>query len=176
MEITLIQRTIKKKNTDYKEVVNLLNRLFPKKELYPMWILMFIASFKKCKFISYYHDDEFIGISYTIEFKQIVHIKYLAVDDNIHSNGYGSKIIKILKENYNNKTMTLFIETVDENEVNYEQRVKRLNFYLKNGFSDIGISAMDKKPYVDILCTDSSYSLKQCKKMMRFIPMKVYKR
>ena len=52
--------------------------------------------------------------------------------------GCGSDILLRLKEENPEKTVVLNIEPLDERAENYEERVRRLAFYEKNGFFDTG--------------------------------------
>jgi GNAT superfamily N-acetyltransferase len=60
-------------------------------------------------------------------------VLYLATDESIRSKGYGSKMLKWIVENAR-RTVVLNIETVEKAYENYEQRLKRQKFYIKNGF------------------------------------------
>ncbi len=171
----LTEKVVKKSNANYPEIKSLMKRAFPKEELFPLCLLRLFSYKKKCNFTAYYHHDNFVGITYTIESKETLFVVYLAVNDFIQSQGYGSKILENLKQKNKDKSVTLFIETMDSTADNYKQRVKRLAFYEKNGFTHLGISVGGKEAFVDILSTDSKFSLEQCKKLVKFIPMKVYK-
>ena len=46
------------------------------------------------------------------------------------------RILKSIKQKYRNYRIILCIEPVDKNSNNYEQRMKRKKFYLKNEFKD----------------------------------------
>lgn len=179
--VLLTEKVVKKSNPDYEEIASLMKRAFPKEELFPLCLLRLFSYEKKCNFTAYFPDDnfvgKFVGLSYTVESNETLFVVYLAVHDSIQSQGYGSKILENLKQKYKNKSVTLFIETMDttaEKADNYAQRVKRLAFYEKNGFTHLGISAGGKEPFVDILSTDSEFSLAQCKKLMKLIPMRVF--
>lgn len=171
--MTLTERVLKTDDIDYKKVKELMKKLFPKEELAPMWVLMLLGRCRPCNFSVFYCEDLFVGLVYTIELKGILHIKYLAVDDEIHSVGYGSEIVNIIKERYKDKTVTLFIEIPNSDFTNYNQRVRRLKFYEKNGFYPSKINLVDKVPLYELLSTDPDFSLKDCKNILRFFPMKV---
>ncbi len=170
----LTEKPVKKSNSDYPEIERLMKLAFPKEELFPLCLLRLFSCEKKCNFTAFYHEVKFVGLMYTVESKETLFVVYLAVNDSIQSQGYGSEILENLKQKHSDKSVTLFIETMDSTADNYKQRVKRLAFYEKNGFTHLGISAGGKEPFVDILSTDSEFSLKQCKKLMKFIPMRVF--
>ena len=64
----------------------------------------------------------------------MVFVLYLAVNFKNRHKGYGSKLIQWCLENYEGKSIYLNIDEVDKRFKDYDTRVKRLNFYLKNGF------------------------------------------
>ncbi len=171
----LTEKTITRKQNDYKEIASFMKRVFPKEELIPMWLLCIATKKKKYDFKAYYDNDLFVGILFTIDTKDTLFVFYIAVNDKIHSKGYGSELLKALFERYPEKSVTLFIETMDDkNAENYEQRIKRLAFYERNGFVHTGIKAGFKTPFVDILSTDKEFDIPKTKKLMKFMPMKIY--
>ena len=171
----LIEKKLSKKLSNYHEIGEFMKRVFPKDERMPMWLIRVLIHKKNYQCNVYYDQNVFVGIVFTIESDDTVFVFYLAVNDAIHSRGYGSELLQVLFEKYPEKSVTLFIETMDDKEAdNYEQRVKRLAFYERNGFSQTGFQAGGKKPVVDILSRDKSYTIDQAKKLMKWIPMKLF--
>ncbi len=171
----LIERRVTKKLDNYNEIVEFMKRSFPKEELMPMWLLLLITKMKNYKFSAYYDGDMFVGILFTIESKDSLFIFYIAINDKIQSKGYGSKLLQLMFEKYPNKPISLFIETMDDKEAsNYEQRIKRLAFYEKNGFLHTGIKAGGKTPFIDILSTDENFDVTKAKKLLKIMPMKIF--
>ncbi len=173
--MNLTEKNLSRKLSNYKDICHFMKRVFPKEELIPMWIIQLITLKKGYDFKVYYDSDLFVGIIFTIESDETIFVFYIAVNDQIHSKGYGSKLLQVLFNQYPNKPITLFIETMDDKNVsNYEQRVRRLAFYERNGFTHTGIKAGYKTPFVDILSTNKNYNLNDAKKLMKSIPMKVF--
>ncbi len=173
--MNLTEKKLSRKLANYKEICDFMKRVFPKEELMPMWLINLLTLKKNYNFKVYYDNDLFVGILFTIESDDTLFVFYIAVNDKIHSKGYGSKLLQVLFDKYPNKSITLFIETMDDiNAENYEQRVKRLAFYERNGFVHTGIKAGFKTPFVDILSTDKEYNTVKAKKLMKSIPMKIF--
>ncbi len=174
--MNLTEKKLSRKLPNYKEVCAFMKRVFPKEELMPIWLIRLLTTLKKnYDFKVYYENDLFVGILFTIESVDTLFVFYIAVNDEIHSKGYGSKLLNVIFEKYPDKSVTLFIETMDDKDAeNYEQRVKRLAFYERNGFFHTGIKAGFKTPFVDILSTDKGYDAIKAKKLMKSIPMKIF--
>ncbi len=173
--MNLTEKNLSKKLSNYKEICQFMQRVFPKEELIPMWLIRIITLKKNYDFKVYYDNSLFVGILFTIDTKDTLFVFYIAVNDAIHSKGYGSKLLQVLFNKYPNKSVTLFIETMnDKNAANYEQRLKRLAFYERNGFVNTKIKAGFKAPLDDILSTDKYYDITNAKKLMKSIPMKIF--
>ncbi len=173
--MNLTEKNLSRKLSDYKEICQFMKRVFPREEVIPMWLVRLFNLKKKYDFNVYYDNDLFVGILFTIDTKDTIFVFYLAVNDKIQSKGYGREILQILFQKYPDKSVTLFIETMDDkNAKNYEQRVKRLAFYERNGFFYTCIKAGFRDPFVDILSTDKDYNLAKAKKLMKAIPMKIF--
>ncbi len=171
----LIEKDLSTNLNNYQEVCHFMKRVFPKEELMPMWFIRLLTYKKNYNFKVFYDQDLFVGIVFTIELEDTLFIFYLAVNDQIHSKGYGSMLLNLLIDKYKDKSITLFIETMDDTAaINYEQRVKRLDFYERNGFVHTGLKAGFKSPFVDILSTDTNYTKLKAKKLMKLIPMKIF--
>ncbi len=173
--MNLTEKDLSKKLTNYQEICAFMKRVFPKEELMAMWLIRLLTLKKNYDFKVYYDNELFVGILFTIESDDTVFVFYLAVNDKIHSKGYGSRLLNILFDKYPDKSITLFIETMDDtNALNYDQRIKRLSFYERNGFAHTGIKAGFKTPFIDILSTDKEYDAAQAKKLMKFMPMRIF--
>ena len=160
---------------DFGKQKALQKRAFPKNEQYPFWILRLMACRKGIDYFAHYDNDLFCGISYTSSTDKIMYVLYLAVNDEIRSKGYGTLILKHLKEMGGNREITLNIEPLYENADNYEQRIKRMKFYEKNGFRDTGYRLVDKTGEYAVLSTSDNFSIEDYKKAISKIGMNLYK-
>ncbi|NLZ95050.1 MAG: GNAT family N-acetyltransferase [Bacteroidales bacterium] len=78
--------------------------------------------------LSAWEGNQFIGIVFYWEWKNYRYVEYLAVDPELHGHGYGSQIIKQIKDSQH--TIILEIDPL----IN-ELSVRRLQFYEQAGFS-----------------------------------------
>lgn len=174
MKIILTAKSVNKKLNEYSEIKNLCATAFPKNEQMPMWILLLLSKRNGIDFTAYYDNDTFCGISYTVFKNNTVFVLYLAVNDKIRSKGYGSKILDSIKKNYNGKSIVLNIEPLDSNAENYEQRVKRFEFYKRNGFSSTNHLINDISGKYLILSTSKSFSVKAYKDTIKKLSFGFY--
>lgn len=145
-------RRIKRGTHQYGVVKKLFERAFPKAERLPMWLLLLLARRKGVDFEAYYDDDNFCGFSYIVENDDLAFILYLAVNDEMRSQGYGSRILECVKTKAGEKPIVLNIEPLDSNAENCEQRKRRLTFYEKNGYVNTGFVLRENKEKIFNTC------------------------
>lgn len=80
-------------------------------------------------------------------------VLYLATNEQIRSQGYGSMILDEVKQMTGGKECVLHIEALDENAENYEQRIRRKHFYEKNGFHSTGYMYKESDVEYEVLST-----------------------
>lgn len=78
--------------------------------------------------LSVWDDNQFIGIVFYWEWSNYRYVEYLAVSPDLHGHGYGSKIIKKIRDSQH--TVILEIDPL----IN-ELSVRRLQFYEQAGFT-----------------------------------------
>ena len=117
-----------------KDVEPLFVSAFPSDERPPASI--YFRSFKNenKKLFAFYDNDAFVGFISIILFEDICYVFFLAVQDEKRNQGYGSEILNTIKELYSDYVILLCYEEVDEKYEDNEKRIKRANFYAKNGF------------------------------------------
>ena len=139
---------------DYKKIVSIYKTSFPKAERFPIWILRLLSHLKTVNSFAFYDKDKLCGFSYFLVNEETVFILFLAVNNEIRSKGYGSQILSWIKNKYKDKTIFLDVEKIDKSADNYNQRVKRIEFYEKNGiYQTNNFFTYDDVTY-EILSTD----------------------
>ena len=116
------------------EIKKLYDEAFPKEEQIPFWILRKASRTSTADLMQVYDDDLLVGFIHLVYFEDVVYLYYLAIEPDERGQGYGSKILQALRRRFSARRIILNIEVVDENCDNYEERKKRKEFYLKNGF------------------------------------------
>ena len=158
----------------YKAVKRLQKTAFPKSEQMPLAAMHLLALRKGIEYTAYYDSDLFCGITYTVVTGTDVFVLYLAVDDAVRSNGYGSEILAFLKEKYPAKQISPNVEPPDNGADNIEQRIKRIAFYKRNGFSLTGYRAKDYSHEYLIMSTAHNFKIEGYKGALNKLSMHTY--
>ncbi len=85
--------------------------------------------------LAFFDGNAFVGFASILTCLNISHVIYFAVAPDKRDEGYGSRIINTIcdiKKNY--KVIVDVEDPAEERAKNRDQRVKRLDFYEKNGF------------------------------------------
>lgn len=122
------------------EIKALYHIAFPKEERLPWHLLRFLPALKRSNLTAYYDGAAFCGFTFTATEGDVLYVMFFAVDSEVRGQGYGCAILAYLKQNNPGKTILLNVELLDETAPNYDQRIKRMAFYKKNGFCDTGFN------------------------------------
>lgn len=120
-------------------VNELLHSAFPKNELLPFWFLLQRAKNNSIDFLALYDDEAFIGFTYLVTNNDLTFILYLAISNPVRSKGYGKIALETIQAKYPNNRIVLNIEAIENGAPNYEQRVSRKSFYIKNGYKNTSL-------------------------------------
>lgn len=125
---------------------------FPKDERAPFFFLKAKAKKNLADFYGVYDDTLFVGLVYEVYYNDIVYVFYLAINPHLRGKGYGSGVLNKIKQRNKGKRIILNIEILDKNSDNYDERVKRKEFYLKNGFKETQLKTKEGNVVYEMLC------------------------
>lgn len=137
------------------EIKKLYMNSFPKNERFPFWLLKHCSKEKNVVFNVILEGNKLIGMEYIIHYENISYLMYLAVDKSQRDKGYGSQILKDLSQEYN--TIILSIEKANKDVKDDKQ--KRKDFYLRNGFNETNKFIQDNEVEYEVLCTNKEYDI-----------------
>ncbi len=100
-----------------------------------------------------YDGKKPIGFVVLLKNKECGYIYFLAIDSHVRSKDYGSMAIQKLLEVYSDLQLVLDFEVLDENAENNAQRIRRKNFYLRNGFHETGNYTMLCEGRFEVVCS-----------------------
>lgn len=106
---------------------------FPDNERKPFSLIRSMQKKGKSDIWYFEKNNKFVGLTFTINSNEMILIDYLAVVSAKRSNGIGSEIIEHLRNYYTGKGIFVEIESVYEKCDNLNDRLRRKQFYLRNG-------------------------------------------
>ena len=111
---------------------------FPKEEQMPWPLVRLLICQRDVDVHGYYDGGRFCGFTFSAATEDVLFILFFAVADDCRGQGYGSAILKLLKDEKPGRSIVLNVELLDPEAENYDQRLRRMAFYRKNGFYDTG--------------------------------------
>ncbi|MDF7639261.1 GNAT family N-acetyltransferase [Lactobacillus sp. ESL0791] len=122
-----------------------------------------------------YDKTEFVGLDFLVEGKTEVYLGYLAIVPDKRGQGYGSRVLKVLEQNYSAKQLVLDIEPVTRKAENYKQRSSRLHFYQHNGFHRTKKDLVDDGGEYAILTTANKFNPAVFKHLLKWMSFGLYR-
>jgi len=106
-------------------------------------------------------DGRFAGFASTVRGDELVLVDYLAVSPAMRNGGVGSAILGALRHAYPDKHLFLEIESVWEDVPDSEARLRRKNFYLRNGFTPMNLMVWLFGVKMEVLGIDCKMSFEE---------------
>lgn len=122
---------------DLKKIVDLYQIAFPSYERIPSPILT-KKSKNTCLLSAYNEKNVFCGFVHMLNINTLTHITYLAVEDIFRGKGYGTDILHSIYDMQPQNIIAVDIEKPNNAADNNLQRLRRKNFYIRNGFYETG--------------------------------------
>lgn len=138
-------------SAEVKKIKELYFAAFPKEERAPFGMMARKARRSKGRMLAAKDGDTFVGFTYIVENAACAYLFYLAISPEARGRGYGSAILGKLREMYKDKRLFLARESLDPASDNYEQRVRRHEFYLRGGFEDLACKIREYKVTFDVM-------------------------
>lgn len=125
----------------WRQIYRLYREAFPECEQKPFWLIRLKNIQGKAD--AWYMEDKgtFVGLAITMNAKELVLLDYFAIEESLRGKGYGSEGLKALQTYYAGRKFFLEAESVYAEAENREQRLRRKQFYLKNGMSEMKMIA-----------------------------------
>lgn len=149
---------------------------FPKIERHSLREIHAAARKGRAEYLAFYEGRKFVGLTYLIVRENVALLLYFAVNPKMRNMGYGSSILQSLKERYSGKDLVILIESIYDACDNKEMRVRRMNFYLRNGLRDTGLihSTIDGGANYIILNSREPFRLEAYKALFQDYPFPTY--
>ena len=141
MALSFIEITLTSKESD--EVKSLYLSSFPKEERPPFEYLFQEKMKGKLTVYEIKEGETFVGLAVVANYLDLAYLFFFAIQESLRGKGYGGKAIKELISLYNKKRLYLCAEEVDVSYPDYENRKRREDFYIRNGFRNTKIAFME---------------------------------
>lgn len=151
MKITL--KRINLFSPDYPKISRLYKTAFPADERAPMPVLTFKSGRENVDFWGLYANDEWIGLAYAITENDLTYLFYLALSEDVRGKGLGSKSLQALMKHYSDNRFYIALEQLDPAADNIGERIRRRQFYLKNGLKPINRTIREASVVYDVMST-----------------------
>ncbi len=123
---------------DMDKLCTLNAEAFPENERLRVEDMLAMAAHQETDFMAVYDDSAFVAFYLVFRGELSAYIYFFAVTADKRSLGYGSAILRHLREEYGAYQLVLDLEELDEAAENYRQRLTRKHFYLRNGCRETG--------------------------------------
>ncbi len=153
----------------WKEVNFLAKEAFPPEEYIAPTKLVEMAKEEDFDFFDLTDDGLFVGFAVVKIYKNLAYLFFLAIEHFQRSRGYGSCALETVREKYPNKKQVVDFEMLDEKADNSEQRTKRRDFYLRNGYKEIGLFLSYFGVDYEVFCMNEDFDVEEFKEMMKTI-------
>lgn len=168
---------------DRKAIKKLYISAFPSDERAPFGLLMRKVRRGLADMQVAESDGEFAGFIYLVTLRDMMYFFYFAVESDKRGHGIGSSILRKFIASNSDKRIFLAREQLDSSADNYDERVRRHDFYLHNGFHDVPYCIKEGPVTYDVMCTGESVSPEEYDELisqwcgrfrMRFIEMRLF--
>lgn len=167
MNLEFVSLTSDSKDRKYFERVN--EEAFPVSERMHFDEIFEFASDTDTDILGIYDDKTPVGFAVLLKNSECGYLYFIAVDNHLRSKGYGSAAIKKLLEIYPKLQIVLDFEVLDGNAENNGQRVRRKNFYLRNGFHETGRYTMLREDRFEVVCSGGELRREAFKDLLHII-------
>jgi len=156
LHIKPITKEIKHDKERFDQIKQLYQSAFPKQEQASLAFIINQTKKNTVRFDAFYDEDVFVGFTYTISFGDMTYLWYLAVSSELRSKGYGSQMMRQLRDIFPNDRIVLNLDVQDEFASDSEIRKKRQEFYIKNGYVLAEYSCTFNKNHLDVMSNGGS--------------------
>lgn len=160
---------ITKESRYWQQINSLAKEAFPPEEYLAPDKLVEMSEAENFDFLALTDEGDFVGFMVVQTHKNLAYLFFLAIDSSRRSKGYGSYAIEALKEAYPEKKQVVDFEMLDEKADNYEQRKKRRNFYLRNGYKETGLFLSYLGVDYEVFCIEDDFDVEEFKELMTTI-------
>ncbi len=176
--MAIILKRADRRLPEYRNIRRLYKTAFPWEERVPFGVLAGRQNREGVDFWAIYESRKtqsgqgivkavnWVGFVYVISYEDLSYVFYFAIDDNCRGKGLGSAALRAVRKKYAGRKLFLAIERIEENAPNLEERIRRKQFYLRNGFEELHCRLREGKMVYEVLGTEGPLSPRRFRTMM----------
>ena len=138
MNMNLEYKIIRKDQDDLTDIKRLYERSFPENERIPFRFLLNKYQ-KDALFYAAYQDKKLVGLYHVFLSEELIYLSYICVDVPYQNKGAGTAILQHVHETCAGRLIVVDIEEVCKEDENYDDEVRRRDFYIRNGYQSTGV-------------------------------------
>lgn len=123
--------------SDWLRVYRLYRRAFPKYERKPFFMILRTRARGNADVWVIGKGRSFAGLAITMQNGELVLLDYFAVSEAQRGTGIGGEALRLLRQAYRGKRLFLEIESTQTEAENLPERLRRKQFYLRNGLTEM---------------------------------------
>lgn len=155
------------------KVETLTLEAFPPEERVPAKDFLSLAEKGLLDFWALRLGDAFAGYLCTMARAGMAYLSYLALTAPLRGRGLGSAALQALRQQYPGCVQIVDLEPLDESAANSVQRLRRRNFYLKNGYRPTGWFLSYSAGTFELLCACGSFDRLHFQALLSFLQSEV---
>lgn len=141
------------------ELVRTLNReAFPPNEMIEIDKLFSDPEERSLVLLGIYREERFAGFCIVRENPDFAYLAYFAVAADCRCQGVGSGALRLLRDYYPGRQVVVECEAPDDKAANQPQRLRRRDFYHRNGFCETGWYMYYMDAEFELLCSEAAFN------------------
>ncbi len=134
--------------------IRLYEDAFPRLERKPVSSLEKTFAEGKNQIFALAEEERFVGLAVVMSNGKCRLLDYLAIEPALRDRGYGSAALGLLLERYSSLPFVVEIERSDESAADNAERMRRREFYLRNGMESSGVFVRLFHVDYELLCAN----------------------
>ena len=130
---------------------------FPDDERIPWKMLLKLQNENRLLHV-FYMEHTLAAFTCLFLYRDIAYLSYLTVSEDMMNHGIGSAVLEHIKAALPQHRIVIDIEELNKDSDNYEERLRRRNFYLRCGFEPSGIGYYYYHVRYELLCCNGPIS------------------
>ncbi|MCI8317235.1 MAG: GNAT family N-acetyltransferase [Lachnospiraceae bacterium] len=148
-------------------IFELYQKAFPSEERKPFSLIERKAAMGYMEILVLKEYGKRCGFAITAFGQEIVLLDYFAIAEEYRGEGLGSDALLLLRELYRDNQFFLEIEELDSSQPNALERIRRKNFYLRNGMIETGIHVSLFNVKLELLASRPGLRYEACEEVYR---------